>query len=231
MTSLKPAQNPPKGAIQLKVNVANRQQIWQEHTSAGKVTLPVKEVLNGQFSAPSIRLNTTNVDGCNSSFEPSQGEAYITVLPMEYSDGEAILDRQGAPEFGAIFYVDTLGYVLEDKKEPEFGEYSELQRYSFHDLERLHCLHSTGQFDTDLSDEIWRRCVAPGEYLELDCDNSTVGKLVCKESDETNDRPLELRRGYSFWGQYGAAVVLSLLTISVCFGLGYVILRRKLAAS
>ncbi len=211
--------------------MVNRERILQEHTSAGKVTLPVKEVLNGQFSAPAIRLNTTNVDDCNSSFEPSEDEAYITVFPMVYSDGETILDRQGVAEFGTIFYVDTRGYVLEDKKGPEFGEYSELQRYSFHDLERLHCLHSTGQFDTDLSDEIWRRCVRPGEYIELDCDNRKAGKLVCKESDQTTIRPLDLRRGYSFWGEYGVTVFLFLLTILVCLGLGYVIFRRKLAAA
>lgn len=229
--SLRPAKNPPKGMIQLKIDTASREQIWQEYSFAGKLTLPVKKVLHGQFPNPTIRLNITNVDDCNSTFGTLEGEFYITVLPMVYFDGEPILDRQARQEFGATFYKDIFKPYFEKNEEPEFAEYHQNQSYSFYDLERLKCLYKNNKSNTDFTDESWRQCVKPGEYLRLDCDNSKAGKLVCQEDDESKNRPIELRRGYSFWKQNGAMTFLSLLTISVCLGIGYNLRKRKSAAS
>ncbi len=219
VTSSKPAKNPPKSGIQLKIGVTNREQLIREYSNLGKVTLPVKQVLNGQFSGSNIRLNVSNVDDCNSWFEPTIGESYITVLPMVYSDGEPVLDRKGTREFGATFYKNELIPLFESKTEPEFGEYSEYQHYSFRDLERLECLNKSDGDYSDWTDKAWRRCVAPGKYVSLDCESSKAGKLVCQESDDTNKRPFDLRRGYSFWGAYGATIATMLPVFASLIGI------------
>jgi hypothetical protein len=227
-----PAKTVPRGATQLKVEAPDYQQIGAAMANVGKITLRVKQVLNGKFSDPTVRLNTTNVDDCNSWFEPQAGDFFITVLPMNYSDGEPVLDRSGKQEFASLFYKDEEVYSFENKQMPKFAEYSnKMWDYSFYDPKKFACLDKGSTNFADWSAEAWRRCVGPGEYLVLNCERKQEGKLVCVQDDHGSIRPPELRRGYSFWGHYGATISAIPLVLALLLGVGYFILRKKLRRS
>jgi hypothetical protein len=211
VTSSRPAKNVPNGAIQLKVDTSNLNKIIREYSDDGRITLLVKEVLNGQFAGSSIRLNATNVDDCNSNFMPMREYSYITVLPMKYPDGEQVLDRQDRQEFGPLFYKDTQFYEIENKQVPGFAEYSPIEGHQFSDRNSLICLDEKSRGQTNWSAEDWRKCVAPGRYVGLYCEKGKKGELVCNDDEEFDNRPLDLRRGYTFWGAYGAIIATIML--------------------
>lgn len=237
VSSLVPAKNVPKGVIQLKVEAPDYGNIRDD-----KMTLRVKQVINGKFSEPTIFLNASNVSNCGSSFEPLAGDFFISVLPMEYADGEPVMDRGGKQEFGALFYKYPSFYdeppedgTSPDKgNAPQFAEYMPMTEsdFSFDDAVKLDCLFKRGDNPDNLSADTWRQCVKPGENVTLDCVRTKEGKFVCEEYENTFDnRPPELRRGYSFWVHHRTTMFLILLALGVLVGLGYFLRRRKLRTS
>jgi putative lipoic acid-binding regulatory protein len=228
VTSPAPAKNVPDGAIQLKVDTSNSDQISRDFSDDSRVTLQVKQVLNGKFVGSNILLNATNVDDCNSYFTPMGEYSYITVLRMKYLDGEPIFDKQDRQEFGSVFYKDTSSFNLryEDRnnKAPEFAEYSSFTDHSFYDRKILNCLYDVGAGKTKLTKRDWHRCVTTGEYVSLNC--SVTGEnseLICEEDDMAFDnRPLDLRRGYTFWGAYGATIATIMLVATTLAGISFV---------
>ncbi len=227
VSSAAPAKVTPKGATQLKVEAQDYQRLGAAIFNVGKVTLRVKQVINGKFSEPTVRLNTTNVDDCNSWFEPQVRDFFITVLPMAYSDGERVLDQSGKQEFASLFYKSEELYGFENKEIPEFAEYSPMTDYSFYDPQKFACLDKGNNNFTEWSAEAWRRCVGPGEYVALKCERKQEGKLVCEQDDHDSIRPPELRRGYSFWNYHRTTISAILLVFAILLGIGYFFLRRK----
>jgi hypothetical protein len=225
VTSSAPAKNVPDGAIQLKIDTSDYAKISRDFYDDQRGVLPVKQVLNGKFVGSNILLNATNVDGCNSYFMPMGEYSYITVLPMKYLDGTPILDRQGRQEFGSVFYKDTSSFDLryEDRnnKAPDFAEYSALARYRFDDRERLKCLYEASGSQAGPTERDWRRCVTSRGYVSLDCNvMEKKGELVCQE-DEFDNRPFDLRRGYTFWGTYGATIATIMLVAATLAGISF----------
>jgi hypothetical protein len=103
---------------------------------------------------------------------------------------------------------------------------------SFYDHVKLECLTKENSAFADWSAEAWRRCVGPGEYVALDCEQKKGGKLVCKENAVVlSNRPVELRRGYSFWVHHRTTIFSILLALGLVAGLGYFLRRRKLRTS
>ncbi|MEL6876971.1 MAG: hypothetical protein AAGL68_02600 [Pseudomonadota bacterium] len=220
VTSPIPAREAPNGAVQLKVATPKT-----ARPENGRISLDVREIIDGDFDQNSIRLNVTNVDGCNSYFNVTPSvESYITVLPLKYRDGEAIRDDQGRAEFGALFYRDYDSGFLLGESRPEFAAYSERMQFSFFDFARADCLM---QENSGVAG--WRKCVAPGEYVFIDCANNNLGALVCEESDVWGERPTDLRRGYSFWTEWRSKVPAALACFVVAVGLGYLFFRRRRA--
>lgn len=231
VASVVPAKAAPKGATQLKVQAPDYEQMRAATVNVGKVTLRVKQVLNAKFSEPTLRLNTTNVDDCNSRFEPQGESFFITVLPMEYSDDEPVLDRSGKQEFASLFYKSQNFYRFENKDMPSFAEYSPAMDYSFYDPQKLTCLGNGNDDFAAWPAEAWRRCVRPGEYVALNCERKKEGKLVCEQDDLGSIRPPELQRGYSFLDHYGTRISAALLVVAVLSGMGYFFLKGKLRRS
>jgi hypothetical protein len=230
VTSAVPAKVAPKAATQLKVAALYYEQSRGDFFDVGKITLRVKQVINGKFSEPTVRLNVTNVDNCNSRFEPQVGDVFITVLPMNYSDGKPVIDRSGKQEYASLFYKSEELYAFENMETPQFAEYSPMARYSFYDPKKFACLYE-GNDDFDWSAEAWRRCVGPGEYVALNCERKQDGKLVCEQDDQGSIRPPELRRGYSFWNYYLKTISATLLVLAILLGMGCVFLRKRLRQS
>ena len=230
VSSAVPAKVVPRGAIQLKVPAQDYAQMGAAIFNVGKVTLRVKQVLNGKFSEPTVRLNTTNVDDCNSWFEPQVGDFFITVLPMAYSDGEPVLDRSGKQEFASMFYKSEELHGFVNTEIPKFAEYSPMTDYSFYDPQKFACLFKEND-NFNWSAKAWRRCVGAGEYVTLKCERKQEAGLVCEQNDHDSIRPPELQRGYSFWNYYGMTISAILLVFAILLGMGYFLFRRKLRRS
>lgn len=231
VSSSVPAKVVPRGAIQLKVPAQDYAQIGAAIFNVGKVTLRVKQVLNGKFSEPTVHLNTTNVDDCNSRFEPQFGDFFITVLPMAYSDGQPVLDRSAKQEFASIFYKSEELYDFENNEIPKFSEYSPMTHYSFYDPQKYACLYKENENVDAWNAETWRRCVGPGEYVALNCQRRQDGKLVCEQDDQGSIRPPELRRGYNFWNYHGTTISAVLLVCAILLGMVYFLLQKRLRRS
>ncbi len=201
-----PAKEVPEGAIQLQLGKNNDLKSISE-----KITLSVEKVVNGRFAGSKILLNRSNADQCNDHFGFLEEGSFITVLPMEYPDGEPILNKQGMQEYGALFYEDIGVSVIE----PEFAEYLEWTDFSFFDVERLLCLEKGMD-----SAETWRKCISRGDYIGLECHSDTAGKLVCRQDDLfLNSRPPDLERNYSFWSHYGWALLMAFVMLTVLIGM------------
>lgn len=231
VASAVPAKVAPKGAIQLRVEAPDYEQMRADFFNVGKITLRVKQVVNGKFSAPTVRLNTTNVDDCNSRFEPQVGDFFITVLPMNYSDGKPVLDQSGKREFASLFYRDENPFEMENAKIPQFAEYSPRPSYSFYDPQKYACLYKENEIVDAWNAEVWRRCVGPGEYVSLNCERKQDEKLVCEQDDQGSIRPPELRRGYNFWNYHGTTISAVLLVCAILLGMGYFLLQKRLRRS
>lgn len=231
VTSAVPAKVAPAGAIQLKVQAQDAAQMGAAIFNFGKITLRVKQVVNGKFSDPTLLLNTTNVDDCNSHFEPQVGDFFITVLPMNYSDGEPVIDRRGKQEFASLFYRSEESFEFENTKMPQFAEYSPVPRYSFYDPQKFACLYKENDNVDAWNAEAWRRCVGPGEYVALNCEQKQQGALVCKQDDHGSIRPPELRRGYNFGNYHGTTISAVLLVFAILLSMGYFLLKKKLRRS
>jgi hypothetical protein len=227
VTSSVPAKNVPTGAIQLKIDTSDYAKISRDFSDDQRGVLAVEQVLNGKFVGSNILLNATNVDDCNSYFTPMGKYSYITVLPMKYSDSKPILDKEGRQEFGSIFYKDTsysdFRYEDRNNKAPEFAEYSALAHYRFSDLKRLNCLTNSKEVQTGPTTKDWRRCVTSDGYVGLNCSEiKKNGELICEEEDIYNNRPLDLRRRYTFWGTYGATIATIMLVAATLAGISFV---------
>lgn len=225
VSSAVPAKVAPIGAVQLKVESPDYKKMADAIFNVGKINLRVKQVLDGSFTDSNVLLNVTNVDNCNSSFEPQFGDFFITVVPMRNGNGESVADRNGRQEFSSIFYK---GEVPPDADTPKFAEYSLTTRYSFYDPQKLACFYKQGDDYTKWSADVWRRCVRPGEYLSLDCEMHKAGKLICVQDDLGSTRPPELRRGYSFWDHHYKSILVTLLVLTTLLGTGYFSLRKRL---
>ena len=231
VASAVPAKIAPKGAIQLRVEAPDYEQMRTAYFNVGKVTLRVKQVVSGEFSAPTVRLNTTNVDDCNSRFEPQFGDFFVTVLSMNYSDGKPVLDRNGKQEYASLFYRSEDFFESENSKIPQFAEYSPSPSYSFDDPQKYACLYKKNENVDIWNAEAWRRCVGPGEYVALNCERKQNGKLICEQDDQGSVRPPELRRGYSFWNYHGTTISAIVLVFSILVSMGYFLLQKKLRRS
>lgn len=211
LLSLIPAEVAPEGAIQLKVSAPET-----ELFSESPLNLHVLEVLDGDYAADAISLNSTNVDNCNSDWaQRSSIEYFVTVLPLRYIDGEPVRSDQGEEQYGGLFYRNVRLPPFTDEPVPEFAEYSEYVDSWFYDMERTTCLHVG-----DLTEDAWRECVEPGEYVSLQCTNNGSA-FVCEEADWPTGRPDDLRRGYDGWPHWGwldktmLAILLSLTGIGL----------------
>ena len=109
---------------------------------------------------------------------------------------------------------------------PEFAEYGQITEFSFYDAKRWLCLNDSGDTFED-----WRKCVAPGAYVSVDCVNNNSGALVCEQKDRLENRPPELRRGYTIWGQYGATIATTISVLLILLGVGYFLHRKRLASN
>jgi hypothetical protein len=221
VTSLRPANNVPNNAIQLKVDVSNTTQIVQEMSEIGKVNLQVKQVLNGKFSGASIALNATNIDNCNSYFEPTGKDVYITVFTLKYSDGAPVLNRQGQQEFGSLFYKNTEYHGSKSNRAPELVEYTSTPNHSFSDYEKTKCLYEASFNALEPTVADWRKCVSRGEYVELNCEISKNGEWICEQEGVFRNRPLDLSRGYTFWGAYGATIAIMMAVFAMLVGIAF----------
>lgn len=234
VSSKVPAKDVPKGAVQLKVKTPD-EKIFHEDLVSGSVALWVKQVLNGKFSDPIVRLNISNLGRCDTMFDRPDGDFFITVVPLEYSDGEPVLDREGSQQFGSLLYRSEYPPFVENKVMPKFAEYHPMTAIdlSFHDPVRMRCLTNGNNEDVATwPADAWRRCVGPGEYVALDCEQKEQGKLVCKEDDYLlKNRPIELRRGYGFWARHRTTISSILLALGLLVGFGYFFRSRKLRTS
>jgi hypothetical protein len=228
VTSSVPAKNGAKGAVQLKVDTTDYAQMGRKAAETGRVNLRVKEVITGEFSGSTILLNTSNVDDCNSSFEPTGKDSYITVLAMKYADGDPVLDPEGREEFGSMFYKDTFLDAVQNKKVPEFAEYSSIENHSFRDLNLSRCLYEASQNKEVPNEEDWRRCVTRDRYVALECERMIEkGGLLCKEGEAFQNRPSDLHRGFSFWTAYGPTIATMVLVIVALIGIAFFARRAR----
>lgn len=207
-----PAKEVPVGAIQLQLGKDN-----DLFSNSEKITLSVEKVVNGKFAGSKILLNRSNANHCNNHFGFPEEGSFITVLPMEYPDGEPILNKQGMQEYGAFFYEGNDLPPAETKPKPEFAVYREWTDFSFYDAERINCLEKGEE-----STETWRKCISRGDYIGLACQSDTTGKLVCRQDDLIlNGRPPDLERNYSFWSHYGWALLMAFVMLAVLLGMGF----------
>ncbi len=226
VSSWVPAKAVPEGAAQMRVAPQDVDKMGDAINDIGKITLQVKQVVDGSFSGSTVLLNTSNL-GCSDEFGRRSGDFFITVLPMEYPDGVPVSDQGGASEFASLLYKHDLYSVSEDKMVPQFAEYSRAN-YSFGNYRKLQCLLKESIDSTKWSADVWRRCVRPGEYISLDCEMGKDSKLICAQDDLGSTRPPELRRGYSFWGHHYRTILAALLILFTILGIGYLSLKKKL---
>lgn len=226
VSSWGPAKSVPDGAAQMRVAPQDIEKMGDAINDIGKITLQVKQVVDGSFSGSTVVVNTSNL-GCDDEFGRRSGDFFITVRPMEYSDGVPVSDQGGEPEFASLLYKTDMYSEFDANNVPQFAEYDWVN-YSFENRRKLQCLLKENIDYTKWSADVWRRCVRPGEYISLDCEMGKDGKLICVQNDLGSTRPPELRRGYSFWGHHYRSILAALLVLFTVLGIGYLSLRKKL---
>ena len=219
------AENPPDGAVQLRVATPD-----SPLEPFDRLTFEILEVVDGVFNADTVLVNHSNVDNCNSDLFGSFGESqFITVLPLQYADGEAVRDDNGVAEYGALFYEQEDLAPLSDEPLTQPALYAKLQRHRFYDAQKLECISNGGG-----TAEAWRQCVEPGQYVGLDCKSDRAGALICAEADWPADpRPDDLRRGYQSKNEEGVsprtlyAVLAAVLGVLLVLGLKLKVARDR----
>jgi hypothetical protein len=232
VTSSVPAKNVPKGTIQLKVIAPKITDIIDALQNVGRINLPVKQVLNGEFSEPNIDLNVTNIGFCDSHFGEASGEVYIAVLPLQYSDGEPVLNSGGKQEFGPIFYKEIFVPEMKRNLVPEFAEFSSIKTLNFfYDYKSMKCLYGSSDNPEKWTDQIWKKCVSPGKYVSLNCKKHKEDKFICYDDESLGERPKELHRNYSFWREYRAIIFSIVLMSVIIFSAMYILFKKRRVSS
>ena len=218
-------ENPPDGAVQLRVVTPD-----PPREAFDRMTFEILEVVDGVFDADTVLVNLSNVDHCSSYlFDPFEQGQFITVLPLQYSDGEAVRDDNGVAEYGAVFYEDKDFASLSNKPRTQSALYAKFERHTFYDSQKLECISNGGG-----TAEAWRQCVEPGQYVGLDCKSDRAGALICAEADWPADpRPDDLRRGYQSKNEEGVsartlyAVLAAVLGMLLVLGLKLKVARDR----
>lgn len=92
----------PEGAVQLLVDVPYDEEVLRSSRD-GTVTLPVKKVLHGNFTEDSITFDYYNGNSCE-NFGPTGSDLYIVIYPLNYAEGDPVLNDKGMQEFDVIRY-------------------------------------------------------------------------------------------------------------------------------
>jgi hypothetical protein len=102
ITRSRPVATIPAGAIQLKVDASDDEDELRS-LSEGKVSLPVKEVLQGSYKEKFIEIDFTHQTSCD-YFGPTGEDVYVVVYPLLYDEGDPVKDAEGKPMMDVIRY-------------------------------------------------------------------------------------------------------------------------------